>query len=51
MPGGRPKEKEMGELLVCLTLTSDDRKLKLGLATATCYGHICLNNLKPLEIK
>lgn len=30
------EEKEMGELLVCLAFTSDDRKWKLRLAAVIC---------------
>lgn len=45
------EEKEMGELLVCLAFTSDDRKWKWRLAAVICaalWGHICVNSSQAL---
>lgn len=42
----------MGELLVCLAFTSDDRKWKLRLAAVICaawWGHICANHFQALD--
>lgn len=42
----------MGELLVCLAFTSDDRKWSLRLAAVICtawWGHICASNFQALD--